>query len=109
MTTIAGIGNLIQDQSQITQTTNAMHLDVMSSIKSFYDELSTMLKDFADPTSTLTINGTEYDADQKLTSGVQLLMTNRLEEIQNIQGSLINIINIMFQLDKSAGQIGGGG
>lgn len=94
------------DFQQVTSLNNVSQNDVMGSFKSFQEELSRLMQEFADETSSLTINGVTFTAEQKNSPAVQLLLQDRLDEISNAQGSLLNILNTLFQLEKSASQIG---
>jgi hypothetical protein len=99
-------GNTLESYDQITLLANRSGNSIVGSLKSFRKELASMLAEFADPNSALHINGKTYSAEEKATAGVQLLLQDRIDQIDNVETTLIGILNTLFQLDKSAGQIG---
>lgn len=87
--------------TQVYEAMGASSLDLKGSMRDFYNELTRLFAEYADPNADLIIDGKVIPADQKYTPATTLLFNTKVNEMQQAQTTLLNVFNILFQLEKS--------
>lgn len=90
------------------------NVDVSKSIKSFWDEMAVMLKDYAEltmnpnPDRTFQVGNLQVPGDQVTSPAVAMIMQDRLAKIELAQSALLDIYNKLFTLEKTLNSTLGG-
>ena len=93
--------------AQITEQVNNIHFDVKAAIKINQQEIKTLLDSMADPNQTfITVDGRKIDKSDTVT--LQLVMSNKMDELSNQTTTILSVFQQMFALEKSVGGSSGG-
>lgn len=84
---------------------NTGNLDIQRTIKSFWDEMTTLMKNYAelsfnpDPSKSLQIGNMMVSGDKVTDAATSLLIQDRLDQIQQAQTALLDIWDRMRKLE----------
>lgn len=79
--------------------------DIKETVRSFYEELTTLIKDYADPEATLVVDGIPLVGAEKYTSYGAMLIDDKVAKLENSQTTLFNVFDMIFRLERTLSQI----
>ena len=86
---------------QVYEETGSRTFDLKGSMRDFFNELTSLLRDYGDPTKDMNIDGMVIKADQKYQPFGTLTFNNKVNTMEQVQTTLLNVFTSIFQLEKS--------
>ena len=95
-----GTTNIISP-AQVAGVLGVQTYDLKGSFRNFFNELSRLLKDYGDPKKDIIIDGTLIKADQKYGPYGTMVFENKVNTLEQVQTTLLNVFDALFKLEKS--------
>lgn len=97
------VNRAIVSTNQITEGINCNHYDVKRAIRFSFNEIQSMIADYADPDKPLIIDGQKFEGKEKYEAAATLTLQNKFEQLQNRSTTILGIFDALFKLQNKLG------
>jgi hypothetical protein len=75
--------------------------DLKGSMRSFFEELTRLVRDYGDPEKDVVIDGMLIKAEDKYSPYGTLVFNTKVSTLEQVQTTLLNVYDSIFKLEKS--------